>query len=94
VGQPQRSEAGEARRPRQTEGQQEQQTARAEGGKVKMTNNHNLPTDTVEAIEALTPEQLTAIRRNIQSHGYSDEETREAVAQYAADGGEIEDLLS
>lgn len=57
-------------------------------------NPHNLPQRKVDAIEALTSEQLKAIRVNIQSREYSDTETRAAVAQYVADGGEIADLLS
>src|SRR5262245_56155053 len=56
-------------------------------------NPHNLPQRTIAAIEALTEEQLVIVRRNIRGREYNDEETREAVAQYVADGGEISDLL-
>jgi hypothetical protein len=59
-----------------------------------MTNAHNLATSEVRAIESLDEMQLKAVRANIQSREYTDDETREAVAQYVADGGEIADLLS
>ena len=57
-----------------------------------MTNNQNLTQAQVAEIEALTPEQLAAARLNIQSREYNDEQTREAVAEYVADGGSVEDL--
>ncbi len=59
-----------------------------------MTNDYNLPASNFAVIEALDETQLKTVRANIQSHEYTDEETREAVAQYVADGGKIADLLS
>ena len=59
-----------------------------------MTNNQNLTQAQVVEIEALTSEQLKAVRLNIQSREYNDEQTREAVAEYVADGGNVDDLLA
>ena len=56
-------------------------------------NRYNLIASDVRKIKALTADQLSAVRRNINSPGYTEDETREAVAQYCADGGEVEDLL-
>ena len=59
-----------------------------------MTNNQNLTQAQVAEIEALTSEQLKAVRLNIQGRDYSDEQTREAVAEYVVDGGSVADLLA
>ena len=58
-----------------------------------MKNDYGLSPTDVRLIDSLTPEQLAAVRRNIKSPDYTDDETREALAQYCADGGEIEDML-
>lgn len=58
-----------------------------------MTNSLNLPQAKIAAIEALTATQLEAIRANLQTD-YTDAQTREAVAEYVADGGQIDDLFT
>ena len=63
------------------------------GRRIKMTNNQNLKAADLVAIETLTADQLKAVRLNIQSQDYSDAQTREAVMEYVADGGSIQDLL-
>lgn len=68
--------------------------AAAENMERKMRNDHNLAKSKFDAIEALDETQLKAVRNNIDGREYDDNETREAVAQYVADGGEIKDLLS
>ena len=50
----------------------------------------NLSRADMRTLENLTPEQLTAIRRNVQVE--TDQEAFDAAAQYMADGGEIADL--
>jgi hypothetical protein len=52
----------------------------------------NLPLTTIATIEALTSDQLATVRSNLRSLDMTDEQTREAIAEYAADGGAIEDL--
>jgi hypothetical protein len=47
----------------------------------------------LKAVEALTLEQLKVIRQNLRDVDLPDEKTHEVVAEYCADGGEVNDLL-
>lgn len=58
-----------------------------------MTNNLNIPAADLKKIENLTPEQLSAIRSNIQDQSMSDDETREAMMEAVGDGHGVEDFL-
>jgi hypothetical protein len=53
----------------------------------------NLPAATYKKIMSLSATKLRQIRANLQEPSYSDQETRRAAAEYAADGGRISDLL-
>ncbi|MFZ0747063.1 MAG: hypothetical protein WAM85_21860 [Terracidiphilus sp.] len=59
-----------------------------------MNNPFNLGPTERRQIEELTPEQLKTIRANIQDRSLDEDETKTAVAQYLADGGELKDLLN
>lgn len=58
-----------------------------------MDNPWNNTRDDVMKIEGLTPQQLDAIRNNIQDDSLSDDEVRGAMMQAVADGYEVEDFL-
>lgn len=60
-----------------------------------MTNTNfatslNLSREEIRILQALTPEQLAAIKRNLRVD--ADQEAIDAAAQYMADGGEISDI--
>lgn len=56
-------------------------------------NSLNIPVAYLRQIMALSPDQLRAIRLNIQDASLSDDQTRAAMIQAVADGYEIEDFL-
>ena len=60
-----------------------------------MDNPHNLPAAQVAAIESLSGEELAALALQLCAAQFaptSDDERREALAQYLADGGALADL--
>ncbi len=62
--------------------------------KAMPDNIYGLSTEQFALVEALTPAQLDVVRSKIRSLDYTDDQTRDAVGQHIAAGGNIADLLN
>jgi hypothetical protein len=59
---------------------------------IAMTNTLNIHPKIFRRIESLTAAELATVRRNGPDREYTDEQVREMLMQYVADGGDIADF--